>query len=42
MTSALGGFLEGETGDLTFPVPVFVIEHSAGFVVVDTGLHPGV
>ncbi len=40
MTSALGDFLEGEPGDLTYPVPVFVIEHPAGLVVVDTGLHP--
>lgn len=40
MTSALGGFLEGEEGDLTYPVPVYVIEHSRGLVVVDSGLHP--
>ncbi len=40
MTSALGGFLEGEHGDLTYPVPVFVIEHPRGLVVVDAGLHP--
>jgi len=40
MTSALGGFLEGEHGDLTYPVPMFVIEHPSGLVAVDTGLHP--
>ncbi len=40
MTSALGGFLEGEAGELTYPVPVFVIEHPRGLVVVDSGLHP--
>lgn len=40
MTSALAGFLEGEVGALTYPTPVFVIEHPAGLVVVDTGLHP--
>lgn len=40
MTSALGGMLEGEHGDLTYPVPVFVIEHPDGLVAVDTGLHP--
>lgn len=40
MTSPLGGFLEGEEGDITYPVPVFAIEHPAGLVVVDTGLHP--
>ncbi|MGI9609814.1 MAG: N-acyl homoserine lactonase family protein [Acidimicrobiia bacterium] len=40
MTSALGGFLEGETGDLTYPVPVFLIDHPRGLVMVDSGLHP--
>ena len=40
MTSALGGFLEGEEGDLTYPVPMFVIEHPNGLVAVDAGLHP--
>ncbi len=40
MTSAMGGFLEGETGELTYPVPVFLIEHPNGLVAVDAGLHP--
>ncbi len=40
MTSDYGGFLEGEQGDATYPVPVFVIEHPEGLVLVDTGLHP--
>lgn len=40
MTSALGGFLEGAVGELTYPVPVFVIEHPKGLVAVDSGLHP--
>lgn len=40
MTSALGGFLEGEAGEITYPVPVFVIEHPNGLVAVDAGLHP--
>jgi N-acyl homoserine lactone hydrolase len=40
MTSPLGGFLEGESGDITYPVPAFVIEHPDGLVVVDSGLHP--
>ena len=39
MTSSLGGFLEGEEGELTYPVPVFVIEHPMGLVAVDSGLH---
>ena len=40
MTSALGGFLDGEEGDITYPVPVFLVEHPRGLVLVDTGLHP--
>lgn len=40
MTTSLGSFLAGEPGEITFPVPVFVIEHSDGLVVVDAGLHP--
>ena len=40
MTSALGGFLEGESGDLTYPVPIFLIEHPNGLVAIDAGLHP--
>lgn len=40
MTSALGGFLEGEVGEITYPVPVFIIEHPRGLVAIDTGLHP--
>ena len=39
MTSALGGFLEGEQGELTYPVPIFLIEHPRGLVLVDAGLH---
>jgi len=39
MTSALGGFLAGEHGELTYPVPVFLIEHPKGLVMVDAGLH---
>ena len=40
MTSALGGFLEGENGDFTYPIPVYVIERADQLVVIDTGLHP--
>lgn len=39
MTSPLGGFLEGETGSITYPVPIYIIEHNDALVVVDTGLH---
>ena len=40
MTTSLGGLLDGESGDITIPVLVFVIEHPDDIVVVDTGLHP--
>lgn len=40
MTSPRGGFLEGESGRITYPVMVYVIEHPSALVVVDTGLHP--
>lgn len=40
MESPLGLLLEGEVGTLRYPVPVFVIEHPAGLVAVDAGLHP--
>lgn len=40
MTSSLDGFLQGEEGDITYQVPIFVIEHEKGLVLVDTGLHP--
>ena len=40
MTSALSSFLDGEEGNITYPIPVYVIEHPTGLVVVDTGLHP--
>lgn len=40
MTSALGGFLEGAVGELTYPVPVFIIEHPLGLVAIDAGLNP--
>jgi len=39
MTSVLGEFLEGTRGELTYPVPVFLIEHPRGLVMVDAGLH---
>lgn len=39
MTSALAGFLEGEQGELTYPVPIFLVEHPRGLVMVDAGLH---
>ena len=39
VTGAANGFLEGETGSLTVPVPAYLIEHEQGRVVFDTGLN---
>ncbi len=39
VTSAREGFLEGEAGSLTVPVPVYLIVHDAGKVLFDTGLN---
>lgn len=35
------GFLEGETGRLTVPVPAYLIDHPRGKVIFDTGLNIG-
>jgi len=32
--------MEGGTGEIAMPVPVFLIEHPKGRVLFDTGLHP--
>ena len=40
MTSALHLFLAGLEGDITYPIPIYVIEHPRGLVLIDTGLHP--
>ncbi len=42
VTGKASGFLEGESGTLTVPVPVFLIEHDQGRVLFDTGVNPGV
>jgi glyoxylase-like metal-dependent hydrolase (beta-lactamase superfamily II) len=39
VTGAANGFLEGEAGSLTVPVPAYLIEHDQGRVVFDTGLN---
>jgi glyoxylase-like metal-dependent hydrolase (beta-lactamase superfamily II) len=41
VTGAAGGFLAGETGTLTVPVPAYVIVHPEGNLLFDTGLNPG-
>jgi len=42
VTGKRSGFLEGEGGSITVPVPVFLIEHEQGRVLFDTGINPGV
>jgi len=32
--------MEGGEGDITVPIPVFLIEHPKGRALFDTGLHP--
>ena len=40
VTGELGRLMEGGEGDITVPVPVFLIEHPKGRALFDTGLHP--
>jgi N-acyl homoserine lactone hydrolase len=35
-------FRGGGRGEMRVPVPAYLIEHEAGRVLVDTGLHPGI
>jgi N-acyl homoserine lactone hydrolase len=32
--------MEGGEGDITVPIPVYLIEHPKGRALFDTGLHP--
>jgi glyoxylase-like metal-dependent hydrolase (beta-lactamase superfamily II) len=36
-----GPFRGEEAGDVAVPVPCYLIEHSRGLALIDTGLHPG-
>ena len=40
VTGEFGRLMEGGEGDITLPVPVFLIEHPRGRALFDTGLHP--
>jgi glyoxylase-like metal-dependent hydrolase (beta-lactamase superfamily II) len=40
VTGEFGRLMEGGEGDITVPVPVFLIEHPKGRALFDTGLHP--
>ena len=35
-----GRLMEGGEGNITVPIPVFLIEHPKGRALFDTGLHP--
>ena len=41
ITGPKGHMMVGEEGEITFPVPSYLIEHPKGRVLFDTGLHPG-
>jgi glyoxylase-like metal-dependent hydrolase (beta-lactamase superfamily II) len=40
VTGEFARLMEGGEGDITVPVPVFLIEHPKGRALFDTGLHP--
>jgi N-acyl homoserine lactone hydrolase len=40
VTGEFGRLMEGGEGDITLPIPVFLIEHPRGRALFDTGLHP--
>ena len=40
VTGAFARLMEGGEGEITMPVPVFLIEHPKGRELFDTGLHP--
>src|SRR5205085_8050892 len=40
VTGEFAHLMEGGEGDITVPIPVFLIEHPKGTALFDTGLHP--
>src|SRR6266852_2185068 len=40
VTGEFAHLMEGGEGDITLPIPVFLIEHPKGRALFDTGLHP--
>ena len=40
VTGEFARLMEGGEGDITMPVPMFLIEHPKGRALFDTGLHP--
>jgi hypothetical protein len=40
VTGEFGRLMEGGEGDITLPIPVYLVEHPKGRALFDTGLHP--
>src|SRR5215469_16823811 len=40
VTGEFGRLMDGGRGNITVPIPVFLIEHPRGRALFDTGLHP--
>jgi N-acyl homoserine lactone hydrolase len=40
VTGEFGRLMQGGEGDITLPIPVYLIEHPNGVALFDTGLHP--
>ncbi len=40
VTGEFGRLMEGGEGDITLPIPVYLIDHPNGMALFDTGLHP--
>ncbi len=40
LTTRLDGLMEGGEGEVTIPIPAYLIEHPKGTVLFDTGMHP--
>src|SRR5467141_1768747 len=40
LEAEFGRLMQGGSGDITVPISVFLIEHSKGLALFDTGLHP--
>src|ERR671926_1616811 len=40
VTAEFARLMEGAEGDITAPIPVFLIEHPKGTALFDTGMHP--
>src|SRR5215203_10780 len=40
VTGEFARLMEGAEGEITIPIPVYLIEHPRGCALFDTGLHP--